>query len=91
MERGSLHGFLRSDQGASLSQLRIYEILVGLAEGLDYIQGERMIHRDVRAANMLLNNRLEAKVGDFGLARNDEYEASQVILGPKKLDFLFNF
>ena len=40
-----------------------------IADGMAYLEAQNYIHRDVRAANILVGENNTAKVADFGLAR----------------------
>ncbi|KAJ9561361.1 hypothetical protein OSB04_006521 [Centaurea solstitialis] len=56
-------------------------IALGSATGLVYLHDHcdpKIIHRDVKAANILLDEEFEAVVGDFGLAMLMDYKDTQV-------------
>ena len=40
-----------------------------IADGMAYLEAQNYIHRDVRAANILVGENNNVKVADFGLAR----------------------
>lgn len=69
MPNGSLLDFLRRQTPALLSFSQLIDMLSQVAEGMAYLEAQRFIHRDLRAANILVGEKLEVKVSDFGLAR----------------------
>ncbi|XP_020580995.1 LRR receptor kinase BAK1 [Phalaenopsis equestris] len=57
------------------------QIALGSARGLSYLHDHcdpKIIHRDVKAANILLDEEFEAVVGDFGLAKLMDYKDTHV-------------
>jgi serine/threonine protein kinase len=73
MTNGSLDKYLYSEEGTdTLEWFQRFEIIKGVASGLFYLH-ERwekvVIHRDVKASNVLLDNEMNGRLGDFGLAR----------------------
>jgi len=55
--------------GVSFSTGQIQWYIRQLVQGMSYIHENNLMHRDVKSANLLINNRGELKIGDFGLAR----------------------
>ncbi|PPS19282.1 hypothetical protein GOBAR_AA01299 [Gossypium barbadense] len=55
------------------------KILLGVASALAYLHQEcdhQIIHRDVKTSNIMLDEGFNAKLGDFGLARQIEHDKS---------------
>nr|XP_023406728.1 tyrosine-protein kinase Blk isoform X4 [Loxodonta africana] len=76
---GCLLDFLKTDEGSRLSLPRLIDMSAQIAEGMAYIEQRNSIHRDLRAANILVSETLCCKIADFGLARiiDSEYIAQE--------------
>ncbi|PWA93138.1 protein kinase-like domain, Phloem protein 2-like protein [Artemisia annua] len=78
---GSLEKYLSSED---LTWCQRLKICIGAARGLEYLHNplgtqQRVLHRDVKSANFLLDHNWEAKISDFGLSR----------IGPANQEFTF--
>ncbi|KAF7668449.1 hypothetical protein LDENG_00011930 [Lucifuga dentata] len=56
-----------------------------VAHGLEFLAAKNCIHRDVAARNVLLTDRREAKICDFGLARDIMNDSNYVVKGNARL------
>src|SRR5215210_456201 len=61
----------------SLTLPFIVEVISQVAEALDYAHSHRVIHRDVKPANILITADNRVKITDFGIARLDSSNLTQ--------------
>ncbi|CAL5377756.1 unnamed protein product [Camellia sinensis] len=83
MSNGSVASCLRErcDSQPPLDWPKRKRIALGSARGLTYLHDHcnpKIIHRDVKAANILLDDEFEAVVGDIGLAKLMDYKDTHV-------------
>ncbi|RYR50523.1 hypothetical protein Ahy_A07g037153 isoform B [Arachis hypogaea] len=86
MENNSLAHALFDGNYDRKTELRLdwqtrQRICVGIAKGLAYLHGEsrlKIVHRDIKATNVLLDKDLNPKISDFGLAKLDEQNKTHI-------------
>ncbi|CAK9310659.1 unnamed protein product [Citrullus colocynthis] len=72
MPNGNLRKHLSDPNKKALSWMERLQIAVDAAQGLEYLHNgckPPIIHRDMKTPNILLNERMQAKISDFGLSR----------------------
>lgn len=67
---GSLSDFIKHKKGAKnyLKEEEIWNILIQCMDALAYIHSMGVIHRDIKPDNILVDNNLSIKIGDFGVS-----------------------
>jgi|UniRef100_Q9ASQ6-3 serine/threonine protein kinase len=81
MENNSLALALFGQNSLKLDWAARQKICVGIARGLEFLHdgsAMRMVHRDIKTTNVLLDTDLNAKISDFGLARLHEAEHTHI-------------
>ena len=75
-----------TNEGPRQCQLRLdwptrHRICIGIARGLAYLHEEsrlKIVHRDIKATNVLLDKDLNPKISDFGLAKLNEEDNTHI-------------
>lgn len=73
--------FIGTESNLLLDWPNRHKICVGIARGLAFLHDEstlKVVHRDIKATNILLDRDLNPKISDFGLARLHEEENSHI-------------
>ncbi|OMJ68101.1 hypothetical protein SteCoe_34553 [Stentor coeruleus] len=60
-----------------LTELEVQCYLSQVISALSYLHGHRVIHRDLKLGNFFLSDKMEIKIGDFGLATKLEFDGEK--------------
>ncbi|GLT74347.1 hypothetical protein SLA2020_461510 [Shorea laevis] len=66
---GTLKNFLIRNRRKKLAYKVVIQLALDLSRGLSYLHSKKIVHRDVKTENMLLDAQRTLKIADFGVAR----------------------
>ncbi|XP_074329800.1 serine/threonine-protein kinase STY46-like isoform X2 [Apium graveolens] len=68
MSGGSVYDYLHKQKG-TFKLPSILKVAIDISKGMNYLHHNNIIHRDLKAANLLMDENEVVKVADFGVAR----------------------
>ncbi|KAJ4714110.1 Kinase family protein [Melia azedarach] len=68
MARGSIYDFLHKQKGV-FKLPSLIKVAIDVSKGMNYLHQNNIIHRDLKTANLLMDENEVVKVADFGVAR----------------------
>jgi len=83
LPRGTLYALLSKEQSPEWDRgwhLR-YQIALDIAQGLEYLHQNDIVHGDFKSPNILLEDNYRAKISDFGLAKIKQSTTSSTVIG----------
>lgn len=78
-------GKLQEEELQSLTYDDLLSFSFQVAKGMEFLSSKNCIHRDLAARNVLVTHGRQVKIGDFGLARDIEYDSNYVVRGNVRL------
>lgn len=84
VENGSLHSWLHEDKNEKLNWKTRLRIAIDISNGLQYIHEHtrpRVVHKDIKSSNILLDSNNRAKIANFGLAKSGMNAITMHIVG----------
>ncbi|KAL8490938.1 hypothetical protein ACS0TY_022811 [Phlomoides rotata] len=86
LENGSLYSWLHVEKNKRLSWNTRLRIAIDVANGLQYIHEHnrpKVVHKDIKSSNILLDSNMRAKIASFGLAKSGQNAVTMHIKGTR--------
>ncbi|MEE2886409.1 MAG: FHA domain-containing serine/threonine-protein kinase [Planctomycetota bacterium] len=80
MENGSLEDRLKRE--GKLPWQECLQLMVDAAQGLAYAESMRIVHRDIKPDNLMVDSHGTVKIADLGLAMSDDEEQGKIVGTP---------
>lgn len=84
VENGSLYSWLHEGKNEKLNWVTRLRIAIDIANGLLYIHEHtrpKVVHKDIKSSNILLDSNMRAKIANFGLAKSGMNAITMHIVG----------
>ncbi len=71
---GNLHDYIKK-QKTKLPEDLIWKLFIQILMGLNHMHERKILHRDIKTLNVFLDDGLNVKLGDMGVAKVRSFEA----------------
>jgi len=68
-----------------IKEYEIIEFAINIFEGLAYLHSNRIMHNDIKPANILIGDNNELRIGDFGISKIVDHSHKTNIVGGTEL------
>ncbi|XP_059159262.1 mitogen-activated protein kinase kinase kinase 3-like [Physella acuta] len=69
IEKGTLATYIKTQEERHLTERKTSQFTFQILEGLEYLHQKRIIHRDIKGSNILMQDDDNIKISDFGVAK----------------------
>ncbi|EKX45879.1 hypothetical protein GUITHDRAFT_159664 [Guillardia theta CCMP2712] len=82
-EHGTLSDRIKSEEGKVMKEIQIWKWTLQITVGLNHMHEKKVLHRDLKSANVFITANGDAKIGDLGVSRmlNNTQEMAHTMVG----------
>jgi len=81
MDGGDLCQFIENTAGKLIDEETIWKFFIQICLGIQYLHTRKILHRDMKTANLFLSKDGKLKIGDLGVAKELKTDNTETVVG----------
>ena len=81
MDGGDLCQFIENKAGKLIDEEIIWKFFIQICLGIQYLHTRKILHRDMKTANLFLSKDGKLKIGDLGVAKELKTDNTETVVG----------